>query len=438
MKHTKYFITLVTITLFALLAGFKNSRIDKRAISFALPVINKNIPDTSPCFLAVSDIHLDITNTHKKDTPTDLWNATKEKINQILSGKENFNRPKFVLVLGDLPAHDVSVDERKKDIDTVLSDLKKLADKNGIPIFYLPGNNDSWSGDYNAFSNQIFSSDSSLQTSLPLLKNNSVRSDVKIIDSSLWKNIGCYSAYPLGNNNVGKIAQRKLRLIALNSVVFVDAYSANESRKKQETDSRNEIQWLTGQLKSARIKNEFVLIAMHVPPGMNEYKGSQFWTAAKMYGNTTIQDTFLRLVEKYKNNIVGVLSGHTHMDGIRKLLNEKGSFENLLISVPGISRGHGNNPGMKIVYYNTKNFELNNFVTIYNSSTADLSKWSKYSFQELFNNSKSCSSMRSVIDTMNFDRLKTIDSKIYLVDPNSLKYQLIAPISDRSINVPYQ
>jgi len=433
MKRTKYFIALITIILFCFLAAFKNNK-----IIFKPPYINKNISDSSPCFLVISDVHLDITSTHKKDTPTDLWNGTKEKINQILSGKDGFACPKFVLVLGDLPAHDVSVDERKKDIDTVLSDLKKIADKNNVPVFYLPGNNDSWVGDYNAFSSQIFSSDSSLQTSSPLLKNNSLRLDAKIIDTSLWKNIGCYSAYPLGDNNVGKIKQKKLRLIALNSVVFVDAYAEKESKQKQETDARKEIQWLTNQLKVAGSKNEMVLIAMHVPPGMNEYKGSQFWSSEKMVNNTTIQDTFLRLVEKYKNNIVGILSSHTHMDGVRKLLNEKGSFENLLISVPGISRGHGNNPGVKVIYYDPKNFALNNFVTIYNSSTTDISKWSTYSFRELFNKSKSCYSMRSVIDTMNMDRLKTIDSKIYLVDPSSIKSELIAPIVGRSINVSYQ
>jgi sphingomyelin phosphodiesterase acid-like 3 len=433
MRHTKYFITSVTIILVCFLAAFKNNK-----TTFGQHYSNKNISDSSPCFLVISDVHLDITSTHKKDTPADLWNATKEKLNQILSGKDSFVRPKFVLVLGDLPAHDVSVDERKKDIDTVLSDLKKIADKNNAPVFYLPGNNDSWAGDYNAFSSQIFSSDSSFQTSLPLLKNNSVRSTAKLLDTSLWENIGCYSAYPLGDNTIGNIRQKKLRLIALNSVVFVDAYAKNESEQKQETDTRKEIQWLTNQLKIAGSKNEMVLIAMHVPPGMNEYKGSQFWTSEKIINNTTIQDTFLRLVEKYKNNIVGVLSSHTHMDGIRKLLNKNGSFENLLISVPGISRGHGNNPGVKVIYYDPKNFALKNFVTLYNSSVTDLGKWSTYSFQELFNNSKSCSSMGSVIDTMSLDRLKTIDSKIYLVDPGSIKSELIAPIAGRSINVSYQ
>lgn len=431
MRHTKYFIVIsAVILLFCFLTAFKIIKYSNGLKSL----------DTNPCFLVISDIHLDYTQENKKDTPKDLWDATKAKIENILSGKDQLSRPKFVLVLGDLPAHELSYNDRRKDIQVVLSDLRGIADYYGVPIFYLPGNNDSWKGDYCAFSNNIFSSDTSLHTTLPLFRTKSVNPDVKIINDSLWENIGCYSAYPLGIDNDSNINQPRLKLIALNSTIFTKAYADKEGLLKQQNDAENEIEWFTHQLNIASDQHEFILIAMHVPPGMDAHVNQSgqypsFWDTNKIFGgNTTIQDTFLHLIEMHKDSIVGVLASHTHMDGIRKLLDKTGSFTNLLISVPGVTTDHGNNTGIKLIYYNPKDFALNNFVTVY----SDLEKWNTYSFIDLFNNSNPCSSMKSVVDTMDFDRLKTMVNKIYMVDTTGMKYKSYKGNSDTSISVYYQ
>jgi sphingomyelin phosphodiesterase acid-like 3 len=437
MKYKKYFIIIgAVIVLFCFLTAFKNSSACKCTKYFVSLNENKNSNDSNPCFLVISDIHLDYTKKNEKDTPKDLWDVTKAKIEKILSGKDQFVQPKFIVVLGDLPAHELSSADRKKDIDIVLSDLKGIADYYGVPIFYLPGNNDSWKGDYCAFSNNIFSSDTSLHTILPLFKTKSVDPAIKIINDSLWKNIGCYSAYPLSKNN----SQPRLRLIALNSTIFTKAYADSEGIAKQQDDAEKEIVWLSNQLNSASNKHEFVLIAMHVPPGINEHRNHQgqnfpFWNTDKVFGNTiTIQDTFLNLIEMHKNSIIGVLSSHTHMDGVRKLLDKNDSLVNLLISVPSITTDHGNNTSMKIIYYNPQNFSLNNFITIYSNGK----KWETYSFLDIFNNGAACSSMESVIDTMDIGRLQQYVRKIYMADTTGIKYKVYNANSDTSINVYYK
>lgn len=356
----KNFIPLVVIgTLICLMfTGFSikevkpGKKIEENK-NYETPVTPKN----SNCFLVISDIHLFAGATQHEangDTGDSLWLLAKAEIKKIIDER----KPSFIIILGDLPRHETATKKDslsvRQSIVAVIKYFKDSANIPGeIPLIYIPGNNDSWNGDYSAFTLP----DSLYNTyGYPLLHVKALpsRHQACIGDNSLMKSLDCFSAYPLGKKG-------KLRLIVLNTVIFTKSRSFPYSAitTQQDIDATRQLNWMIKELKNAASHHEKVLIAMHVPPGLDGYSGKNMWYSRQ------IEHDFLQAIITYKKNIIGLLAGHTHMDGIRLFLDSTEQVSSLLISSPGIAVGHGNNPGIKLIEYNPHDFALQNFTTYY-------------------------------------------------------------------------
>lgn len=308
-------------------------------------------------FLVISDIHLSSgasQNTAHGDTGDSLWMAAKKEIDTLIADK----KPKFIIVLGDLPKHDDSTkgdsNNVRQNIEQVLAWFKDSANiPEGVPLIYVPGNNDSWNGDYSALTlpDSVYNG-----YAYPFIHVDSatVADHACLANDSLQKSIGCFSMYPLGKAN-------KLRVIVLNTVIFTRARNSRYSPdpQRQAIDATTEINWLLTQLEQASQNDEKVLLAMHVPPGIDGFAGTDMWY------DKDIENIFLKAVEKYQNNITGILAGHTHMDGVRLLLDSASHIDALLLSEAGIAPGHGNNPAMKIIEYSDRDYALKDFTAYY-------------------------------------------------------------------------
>jgi len=307
-------------------------------------------------------------NTKLKEAHSDsddsLWMLARKETISVIQEK----KPRFLIVLGDLPFHadcndTNSIKEARKSFDTVLNHLTGVAKETGIPVIILPGNNDSWNGDYRKF----FLPDSIFDiVKYPLLDYPKIDSGNKasLINATHLKD-GYYSVYPNGK-------QYGLRLVCMSTSMFAkDNYCSYDGN--EDSDANTQLDWLTKELRNAKDSGEPVLIAMHIPPGIDGFKSGD--DTAYMWYSHLRQNRFLDLIHDYQDNIVGLLSSHTHMDGIRLLRNnDRDSIASLLLSEPAIAPGHGNNPAIKLVEYDPNNFALKNFVTYYmnywNSNTA--------------------------------------------------------------------
>ena len=378
--------------------------------------------DNLPCFLVLSDIHLhstltqdDITATGAADTGHDLWDTAQNKIRKVLAGQAGFPKPKFIIVLGDLPWHakaDIKDDleSARDNIGTVLHDLRMLSQNAQVPLIYVPGNNDSWDGDYHPFSAKIFDKDAgACKTCWPIITphQDGIEVQEQIIDKSTLK-LGCYATFPLGRKS-------KLKVLVLNSGIFAHKYTDQQNQSAEATE---QLKWLETQLEQAKKENQFVLITMHMPPGMDGFKKKEFWRKTVTTDGSEVQNVFLDLIDKYQNQLVGLLSSHTHMDGLRKLYNRNGKMTAVDISLPGITPGHGNNPAFKIISYNPVNFELQNFTTLYEDFFAakKVIPWGNQSFN--FKTEFGCpqnTSIRACLDTLNITTLQKGIQSIYKV-----------------------
>ena len=372
----------------------KNNSAEKR-----LAVTDTVNPVSS--FLVISDIHLNKSENQASsdDTGYDLWDSARIEINKVLDSN-NAAKPKFLLVLGDLPFHvldDLSdLDAVRNSFDTAYDNLNKIAKAAGVPLIIVPGNNDSYDGDYHQLDPEH---------SVNLFSPDSIAS---FADNSL-AGIGAYSVYPLGKD-------KKLRLIVLNTVMFSypkrDTNFFYGSNRQLHTDLQ--MSWLRTQLQQVSDSGETALIAMHIPPGNDGYTKDTtqkifLWDNHLQFENRPVQNAFLDIIDSFKTNIAGLLSSHSHMDGIRLLMNND-SVSALLISIPAITPGHRNNPSMKLITYNPeKNYELENFTTRYMQYWCNNKAVTNFSNYFSFTNEFRCKADTSMLANVKaiLDRNKT-------------------------------
>ncbi len=328
-------------------------------------------------FLVISDAHIRKGATQNVadstgDTGEELWQLALDQFTELINGSSQYPKPDFVVLLGDLPYHadpDGDLTLARESTGKVLHDLRKAAQAADVTLIYSPGNNDSWSGDYRAFKapNGItpFDEDSSGVQDWPVINTGTctVDSEKACLADNTLDSLGCYSVYPFGKNG-------GLKIIVMNTVMFADGDSDDTHSwhyygpaGSQQADTEKQMKWLEQQFSEGN-PTDAVMIGMHVPPGLN-WKGKPNWDPSLLYNNKSVQDAFLDIVATHQNNIVGVLTSHTHMDGLRKLMDAKGNFSDLIVSIPGIAPGHGNNPGMKMFTYQPTTYEWLDFTTFY-------------------------------------------------------------------------
>ena len=242
---------------------------------------------------------------------------------------------------------------------------------NYTPIFYLFGNNDSLTEDYGLFTTYKNNKKNKRISTSPytIALANNWRNG--FLSTGRW----CYKqnrspCLVTSNDNDGYYVayiDKKFRLIALNSVLFVASQNSDVFKQK----AQQELTWFAEQMEIAHNNKESVLIALHIPVGNNIFDHEPFWHHA-------YKQAFVKIVNQYKENIVGILAAHTHVEEFKIIQeqqkkptqpesggngktnpnNKNMKNTNLMIFTAGLSTSHGNLPGVK-----------NNFLSAYNNTT---------------------------------------------------------------------
>ncbi len=295
-------------------------------------------------FLVLADIHLNSTATQamnfrpsKQTLANDLDGKTFQKLMaavklNIAQGK--LAKPAFILLLGDIQGHL----RKSRDIHQNESEVFRAFKDNfpDIPTFYVYGNNDSLKANYGPFrsSKALHHARSPYDIALQTGWNNGFLSSNGLCTQGtkapclIHENpeLGFYSA----------LAQEKLRLVALNSVLF-----SNHRGFFERKNAQLQLQWLDKQFQEAKKNKERVLIAMHIPPGYNIYDKSTFWKKDDL-------TSFLALIQTHSSNLLGILSAHTHQDELKIILNQNNDIISGVFYTPALSTVYGNAPAMKL------------------------------------------------------------------------------------------
>ena len=313
-------------------------------------------------FLVVSDIHLDENKNQAAILPNarnggiDTWDTAKYEIVHLLETRS----PRFIIYLGDLPLHvpPTAVGTAMPSAGKALADLRTLATSHHIPLLFVPGNNDSPDSDYGKFSSTIFEYDTTGAKEWPVIGAKAWPAiGATLLKSPDYATLGCYAVYPLGR-------KAKLRVIVLNTVL----YTWNYQSPNHDAECAEQLSWLGHELAKTKTNHETALIVMHVPPGVDTYKHNTFWTTKVIVNGTTIQNNFLDTLARYRENIMGLLASHTHMDGFKRLYDKDGKFITLLISAPAVAPSAYNNTAVKLIHYNA-NRQFTASTTLYHTTT---------------------------------------------------------------------
>lgn len=310
-------------------------------------------------FLTISDIHLDISNTHHMSfepnghslfndldvtTFNELMTALKHKIDMGLMKK-----PQYILLLGDLVGHfrknNKAVFESEHSIFVAIQRLFP-----NTPVIYNFGNNDSLVKNYGSF------------------HSNNMRDRYRTpfdVARLIWQNNGFVATGPRCSKALVQypcVIEREdaegyyaaylaphLRVISLNSILFSPNTNMNTSA------IRSQLQWLEEQLLAAHSNQDNVLLLSHIPPGYNVYRSS--WNVFGRGSALWIKDVlakFLSLMRQYHTNILGILAAHTHKDELKMIQNGGRSPTGVYVSA-ALSTAHGNAPSVRMYVLHHKN-----------------------------------------------------------------------------------
>jgi sphingomyelin phosphodiesterase acid-like 3 len=289
------------------------------------------------------------------------------------------NHVKFILILGDFIGHDFRKYYQKYSGDQSYYGYQSFVRKSyefisqqlgeAFPnqdIYVVVGNNDSYEKDYYTSPNSLFFTETGFLWS-KLIKNKNAN-----IMRASYNKAGYYAVDLPGTDN-------QLRLIALNTVLF----STNARGKRIQNAANVELDWLHDQLALAKANHQKVLIAMHIPAGIDVYATLRIklFTLIELWKKPYLE-RFEAELRQYAEQIAGIFAGHLHSDWFQILTFDQQEIP--ISGTPAISPIFGNNPGYKIYHYSLLTHQLKDYETFY-YPLAESKAWAlEYDFNQIY------------------------------------------------------
>ncbi|KAL9951354.1 hypothetical protein ACROYT_G044005 [Oculina patagonica] len=279
------------------------------------------------------------------DTPVLLLNSSLEAMKNVSSGKNL----EFVLISGNLSPHVVIPDKQRILQGIVATANNTHAFFPDIPVFPVLGLNDFLVPYILPNSSDWY--ETVLSYWAPLIVCDGCPVDVNepttmAVLKKTFLEGGYYNA---------SIADGKMVLIVLNTIYW--HYRSNRDDPKVNETALRQISWLENQLESAKEQGKKVLIASHIPPGMDIAEHEPFWLPI-------YTKQYLDLVAgKYRTVVAGQLFGHMHKDDFRLQLLDpvKDSSDikkSFALLAPSLSPDYNSNPAFRMMSLDKETLSL--------------------------------------------------------------------------------
>jgi sphingomyelin phosphodiesterase acid-like 3 len=240
----------------------------------------------------------------------------------------------------------------------------------GTPLYWTLGNNDSECGDYGIVPGGLLISHLAQDWT-------EVASDPAAAQDFVKD--GYYETGLPGNAG---------RFIGLNTIAWSRHLNTTCSDPKKDPGAA-ELDWLRAHLAADAQAGAKVVLAMHIPPGLNAFK-SQCGLPQEAFFKPEDQAPFLDLLAQYSASIRMLYAGHTHFDDL-KVFSRQGRALAAVHLTPSIGPNHGNNPSFQIGLYRRADGALQDLATytLRNLSAADArgtqGLWSfEYGFKQAY------------------------------------------------------
>ena len=358
-----------------------------------------------------------ISTNYRQDTDYFLLQSTLTELNTLAQQK-----PLFILMLGDFIAHNFfeqyntysadpsganDAEFMKKTFQYLAYKLNQAAPRTNI--YPALGNNDSYTGNYLVDPNGPFLNDTA-DIFAALIKDKQAREEFK----DTYFNAGYYAI----------TLPQHIRLIVLNSVLFSSLYTTSIKQKAAD----EQLIWLQNQLNQANQQQQSVLLAMHVPFGIDVFLDIKMKTDIVRYfihplfWQAVYNEKVLFLLQQYSSILIGTLPAHIHADTFQLISGKDHAHFIPSSTTPSISPIYGNNPGLKVFSFNDQTHELINFdAYFYPLNEGKTAQWKQeYNFNAIYQpNCKSCSLVQGMLNLHKDNRLMSSYKKYYAVSQNT-------------------
>lgn len=195
--------------------------------------------------------------------------------------------------------------------------------------------------------------------------------------------------------------------VVLNDVSWSKKY--NPSCHTAGDIGKEEMAWLSGVLKDARVHQERVTIITHMPPGIHSRNASEHPDRTTKPQHTFYELgylwPFLNLLAPYRDLIDAEFAGHTHLDDFRVIQDRSGKPVFFTHIAPAVSPVHHNNPGFQVMLYDKKTGGLEDMATYYLPLASSDPQWKlEYTFREAYGyKSYNFESLKALADAIEID-----------------------------------
>jgi sphingomyelin phosphodiesterase acid-like 3 len=359
------------------------------------------------------------------DTNYALLKSSLVQINSIYQSEH----PRFAVVLGDylahhfraqyiMATHDRSVTGYQSFVKKTMTFLSGEFHKTlpAIDVYPALGNNDSYTGDYSVLPGGSFLRDTADSWSGLILNEENQRH--------------LRGTFPIAGFYAVTLPQSKQKLLVLDTVLFSTAIKGQAVMQAAQL----QLKWLGEQLQSAAQQHESVLLAFHIPDGVNVYLTLlNLFHGVDEFWRPDVSKQFNEILKQYAATISAILPGHIHMDSFQVLTND--THEVPVSYTPSISPIFGNNPGFKVYSYNESSLQLTNY-DMYFLQVADAPAtraWRKeYSFNQVYH--QNCENCNLLAGMKNLTPSGTLANTFKLYYAVSMQSQ---PIIRNNYWIPY-
>ncbi|KAI4894343.1 hypothetical protein NFI96_032790 [Prochilodus magdalenae] len=299
------------------------------------------------------------------DSPWDLINSSMHAMRDILPD------PDFIIWTGDDTPHVPNEDLGEEAVLRIIGNLTHII-KELFPNTKV----------YSALGNHDYHP----KSQLPPQQNHLYEQIQKLWEG--WLDPASRDTFKRGGYYTEKLLnQMGLRVLVLNTNLYYDQNSVTENVK----DPADQFKWADQVLSEASKNKEKVYIVGHVPPGFFEKKRHKPWFRPEF------NKSYIKLIQKYHNIIIGQFFGHHHTDSFRMFYDSSGDPISAMFLTPGITpwkttlpgvEDGANNPGIRVFEYDEKTLLVKDIVTYYLNLThanAARVRWEKeYRLTEAF------------------------------------------------------
>jgi len=269
--------------------------------------------------------------------------------------------PQFVFILGDSLAHHYRKLYRKfaKDRSSagyqlfvkntfqfLASEIQKTFPE--TTIYFINGNNDSYTNNYSVVPEGSFLHDIAAIWA-PMLHDEA--SQAEFLKD--FPTAGYYAVTVPGHENQ--------KIIVLNSVLF----SSHIKNKLLDKAADQQLIWLTAELKKAAQAKQHVMIALHIPMGIDLYESFlRGLTGVHYFWRGEYSVEFTRILKQFPDVVTAIFPAHIHVEAYRFGTPREIAGAGVYFT-PSISPIYGNRPGFKVFEYDDKDFQVSGVKTFY-------------------------------------------------------------------------